>query len=340
MKFFVLLPLLMLFALTARAQNPATFQWQNPIATEPVRDPQISKFGDRYWMTATCWSFFEQYGQNPGVKVWSSADLKSWKFETMAVLPNADGWDAARFWAPEIHLINGKYWLCYNAMSVAGKTTQFIGLAVADEVKGPYRKITASAPLCAGNDAHLFQDDDGKVYLFRSGINASEVDLESGKLVGEFFHVIGKGEKGEWDGGNGVSVEGPFVIKRDGTYFLFYSSWGRGYEVGIATAQNIKGPWTKAPNNPIYGAQKPDNTKRYGTQFTQAPDVPWTEVGHGSPFEGPDGKLWISAHGYRKGDKIWDAKLVIDPLQWENGMFQVETPSWTPQSVSLPAATP
>lgn len=97
------------------------FEYQNPIATEPMRDPQISRFGDTYWMTATSWSFFEQQGQNPGVKIWSSKDLKRWDFRTMAVLPNFSGWDVARFWAPELHFINGKYWLTYNAMSVAGK---------------------------------------------------------------------------------------------------------------------------------------------------------------------------------------------------------------------------
>ncbi len=315
-------------------------EYQNPIATEPMRDPQISRFGDTYWMTATSWSFFEQQGQNPGVKIWSSKDLKRWDFRTMAVLPNFSGWDAARFWAPELHFINGKYWLTYNAMSVAGKTTQYIGLAVADDPKGPYRKITVDAPLCPGNDAHLFQDDDGKVYLFRSGISASEIDLENCKLVGDFFPVIAKGDKGQWDGGDGVGIEGPYVIKRDGTYYMFYSSWGRGYEVGIATAKNIRGPWTKAANNPFYGAQKIENTQRYGTQYTQAPDVPWTEVGHGSPFEGPDGKLWIASHGYKKGDKIWDAKLVVDPLHFENGIFRTQTPTWTPQSVEMPTAKP
>ena len=27
-------------------------------------------------------------------------------------------------------------------------------------------------------------------------------------------------------------IEGPFVIKKDGIYYMFFSTWTRGYEVG------------------------------------------------------------------------------------------------------------
>lgn len=323
--------------MTLQTAIPPTFTYQNPLATEPIRDPQITKFGDTWWMTGTCWSFFEQQGQNPGVKLWSSRDLKSWQFETMAVLPNFSGWDRARFWAPELFPIDGKYYVTYNAMNPDEKgQEQHVGLAVAEEIRGPYRKITVDAPLCAGNDAHLFRDDDGKIYLFRSGIDAIEIDLENVKLVGEPFPIISKGEIGEWDGGDGVDIEGPQVIKQDGTYYLFYSSWGRGYEVGVASAKNIRGPWTKQANNPVYGAQQQSWATRYGNAFTQATGNPWTQVGHGGPFEGPDGRLWLACHGYQTGDNLWDAKLVIDPLRFKNGAFVPQIPSWTPQSVTLP----
>ncbi|BCM93691.1 xylan 1,3-beta-xylosidase [Abditibacteriota bacterium] len=326
----------------AHAQNetPPTaplFSYQNPISSEPVRDPQITKIGNEWFMTGTSWPFFEQHGQNAGVKIWKSSNLLDWNFVTMAVLPNQNGWDRGRFWAPEIHALQGKFYLTYNAMNPAEKgAPQNIGLAVADKIEGLYQKLNADKPLCSGNDAHLFQDDDGRVYLFRAGISAAEADLATGKIVGEFFHVISTGEKGTWDGGPGVGIEGPYVIKRNGTYFLFYSSWGRGYEVGYATAKSIHGPWKKAANNPFYGAQKDGWAQHFGNQYTQDASIPWTEVGHGSPFEGPDGKLWLSSHGYKKGSAIWEAHLVIDPLEFDGDTIKSRVPTWTPQNVPLP----
>ncbi len=337
MGFFCALPFTAACAQNGAAPATSMFSYQNPIVSEPMRDPQITKIGSQWYMTGTSWPFFEQYGQNAGAKIWKSSDLLHWQFVTMAVLPNQSGWDRGRFWAPELHSINGKFYVTYNAMNPEEKgAPQHIGLAVADKVEGPYQKLNADKPLCEGNDAHLFQDDDGRVYLFRSGINAAEVDLAAGKIVGDFFHVLAKGEKGTWDGGPGVGIEGPYVIKREGTYFLFYSSWGRGYEVGYATAKNIRGPWTKGANNPFYGAQKDGWAQRFGNQYTQDPSIPWTEVGHGSPFEGPDGKLWLSSHGYKKGSSIWDAHLVIDPLEFDGDTVRTKVPSWTPQSLPLP----
>lgn len=283
-------------------------------------------------MTGTGEPFDAREG-NPGIRLWSSPDLKSWKSEGV-ILPRVPGtWYQRRFWAPEIHFIDGKYWLTYNC-STGDNAPQMIGLAVAGKITGPYQNLTPDKPLIDGNDAHLFQDTDGRIYLFRSNIDAMEIDLENAKIIGKPFPIIRPGEKGTWDGGPGVGIEGPFVIKQSGTYYLFYSSWGRGYEVGIATAKSVRGPWEKAPNNPIYGAQSKDWAARFSNEYTQAPEIPWTAVGHGSPFIGLDGKLWISCHGYRQG--VEGPHLVIDPLAFQNGMFARQTPSWTLQSVPLP----
>ena len=46
---------------------------------------------------------------------------------------------------------------------------------------------------------------------------------------------------GKWYSCIVINIKGPRVIKRKGIYYLFYSSWGRGYKVGYATSTNIKG---------------------------------------------------------------------------------------------------
>jgi len=118
-----------------------------------------------------------------------------------------------------------------------------------------------------------------------------------------------------------------------------YSSWRHGYEVGYATASNPRGPWTKYSGNPIYGAQDPDWCKRYHTTFTQSPDVPFGQVGHGSPFFGPDGRLWFCCHGIEQKGKGPDTKphLVITPMEFQPDGSIKMTLTWTPQTVPVPA---
>ena len=210
-----------------------------------MRDCQILRIGDTYYMTGTSKPFFIPQGQNPGVKLWKSPDLLHWTEVATLVKRDPDRWYRQRFWAPEIF---------------------------------PYKRKA-------------------------------------------------------WDGDR-VGLEGPTFLLHDGTYYLLYSSWGRGYELGYAAAPSIRGPWTKYPGNPIYGAQKLENTQRYGTTYTQVPDVPFTEVAHGSPFTGPDGTLWFSCHGYLKNSG-GNPHLVIAPLTFDKqGVIHLKL-TWTPQRVPL-----
>jgi xylan 1,4-beta-xylosidase len=316
------------------------FTWQNPL--EPIlRDPQILVVDHVYYLTGTAPPFFEHLGQSPGVPLWSSTDLLNWKYLGPIVAPTKTSWYQIRFWAAEIFLNpdDHKFYCTFNCPFPNPKGPQCVGLAVADKVTGPYSVVTAHHPLTEGNDADLFRDDDGKVYLFRSGVVAIQVDLATAKTVGETFPIIPKGPEGAWDGRTTgapvVGEEGPSVRKINGTYYLFYSSWGRGYEVGVATAKNIHGPWTRSPNNPIYGAQDEKWCKQYKHPFTQDPSIPWRQVGHNSIFIGPDGKWWVCAHGLRVGDSVLQSHLVIDPLNFDGTDFQKTDVSFTPMHVKI-----
>ncbi|WP_346985069.1 family 43 glycosylhydrolase [Chryseobacterium sp. POE27] len=97
-------------------------------------------------------------------------------------------------------------------------------------------------------------------------------------------------------------IEGPFVIKKEGTYFMFFSTWTRGYEVGLLKSKSPLGPWELASPEPIFGTRK----KGYRTEmakengydnlfFTDTED-PYQETGHNALFIGPDGNLWNSCH--------------------------------------------
>lgn len=169
---------------------------------------------------------------------------------------------------------------------------------MSDSLLGDYEVITHDEPFLRGNDLTFFEDKDhNKVYAFNNHsktIFAVEVDLNNVKPIGEPVPCISAGnlEDGDW---NGLSIEGAYCIKNEQTYYLFYSAWSRGYEIGYATADHPLGPWTKYMENPIYGAQLEAACKKNGLKFTGDPDSPWRAVGHNQVFDGPDGRRWLCA---------------------------------------------
>lgn len=339
----VVLFLLLAFATPqySAASHRRTFQYQNPIRSVLVRDSQITKVGDTWYMTGTSYPFSEgtPLGPIPGVKIWSSKNLTQWKLVGLVIRPSRKHWYKQRFWAPELFPYDGKWYLTFNCpFGDKPDSPQSVGLAVADKITGPYRVLTVDKPLTDGNDATLFQDDDGKVYLFRAGISAIQVDLKNTRTIGASFRIIQPGVGAVWDGtapgGPAVSIEGPTVLKHGNIYYLLYASWGRGYEEGYATARRITGPWTKYARNPIYGAQDKKWSMLYKHSYTQSPDIPYTQVGHGSSFIGPDGRVWFGCHGYLKGAGQ-QPHLIITPITFDRqGVIHMAL-TWTPQAIVL-----
>jgi len=319
------------------------FRYRNPIRSDvigPIRDPQIINVGDTYYLTGTTGPFWPGT-ICPGIKLWSSKDLLNWKFETFLIerskLPE-DAWYRDRFWASEIHQKNGKFWLTFNCRNESEKYPHkhSCGLAVADKITGPYTVLTKDKPLLEGwgNDMTLFTDDDGKTYAYWKSHFVQEIDLENAKLVGERQRTLRANKQG-WEKSH---IEGMFIIKRNGVYYMFYSSWTRGYEVGYATAKHPMGPWTKYEGNPIYGAQDAERCKEMGVEYTGDPNSPYYGVGHCTIFTGPDGRDWICAHHHMKGcgHKDSDIHLGFDPIWIEDGVIKTNGPTYTPQVIDIP----
>lgn len=326
--------------LLKKAYPVKLISYQNPIKIEPLRDPQILFVNGIYYMTGTSQLDGSITKAGPGVKLFSSINLTDWKFEKILIV--SSGWYKTRIWAPEIHQINGKFYLTLNAFA-GNPVSQGVCVAVADKINGDYKILTPDKPLCEGNDAHLFQDDDGKVYLFTSDnggiplhdqIVSREISLNPLKIVSNKQVAITPGTKEDWDGSpkENVAIEGPYVIKHLNTYYLFYSSWGRGYEVGYATSSSINGPWSKFKGNPVYGAQSKEVATRNKKAYTQPAEVPFTEVGHGNLFEAANGKWWLSCHAITNGSL---PLMAIDPIKFdENGNVKIKL-TWTKQTVKL-----
>lgn len=339
------------------------FRYTNPIIRDralSLRDHQILKVGETWYLTGTSAPFWT--GPNPGVPLLVSRDLVHWQFHCWLIeaakLPE-DCPYRGRFWAPEIHAAHGRYWLTVNSGHrgpIHGERLldeHNIYLFASDRVAGPYELVTLRQPLSDKfkNDASLFTDEDGRSYLYASGggLWQAEIDLPRGCLAGEMQKIYGPRDSGNPDWMIG-GIEGPFVIKRDGVYYLFFSAWTRGYEVGTFRAEHPLGPWQLTPNSPFFGTRK----RRYREpqmladgyahlQFEDTAD-PFVEVGHCSVFTGPDAQPWLSCHYFLEGRAIvsttpqieyadTEPQLGFEPLHYANGQFSVNGPTWTEQIV-------
>ena len=252
-----------------------------------IRDPMIVVVGDTYYITGTQPPYWR--GPNDGVRLWSSKDMKTFTYHGI-ILARTDipeeMWCRDRFWAPEI--FDGEDGWFYLTATAKNDSEKYpypkfgVLLAKSKEITGPYEIVTKDAPLCTGIDGTIFKED-GKFYIGHTGnkkLFLDEFDPETGKVI-ESHLVCEAGEEGEWDS---IGVEGQCIVKRHGMYFQFYSSWtDDDYRVGILTAKNITGPWTKSPQNPVLAGGEGKG---------------WVKGGHNHSFRGLDGKDYISFHGF------------------------------------------
>jgi beta-xylosidase len=271
-----------------------------------IPEPEKVPFGDPFIML---WEGkYYAYGTRAvnGIAVYVSDDLLTWvkpsELPDGLALNGSDVWADRKFWAPEVCYVNGKFFMYYSA-------DEHICVAVSNSPLGPFKQ-EIQKPIIEGEkciDNSLFIDDDGKPYLFfdrfNDGLNIWVAELEKSLLdiKPETMHkCINVSQPWEevWPRVN----EGSFVIKHNGVYYMTYSA--NSYEspfygVGVATADNIYGPWTKYENNPVL--QKPGDL---------------TGVGHSAMFTDKEGKLRIVFHAHNNISVIHPRHMYISTVRF------------------------
>ena len=121
-------------------------------------------------------------------------------------------------------------------------------------------------------------------------------DPENCCSYGEAIPVVKIGIEGEWDN---IGVEGSFVVKRNGLYYHWYSSWTRTYEMGLAVTDSLDKPFEKIEINPVISG--------YGTE------TPMEFCGHNSCFKLRDGRDAIAFHS---NGKNFSESLCIMPVEY------------------------
>ena len=315
------------------APTPGEGEFANPVITRDFPDPFVLKVDDTYYAYAT------------GYVVSTSTDLVTWR--SPQALTVVSQWALRDWWAPEVAVTSAGYVMYYTARSElptpGNDTAQCIGRAVSDSPDGLFRDELEEPLICQPDlggsiDAHPFVDADGTLYLlWKNDGNCCgvPVDLWIAPMTPDGLSFAGEptslGVTNDeaWEG---LLIEAPTLWLHEGTYYLFFSAnayYADTYAVGYATATNVLGPYTDAPENPILHADISD--------LADDPVLQAAGPGHQSIIVDDDGELWLAYHawdrdavGYERGG---ERTMWIDELVFEEGRAVILGPDTEPQPV-------
>lgn len=267
-------------------------------------DPAIVKFRNEYYLFVT-----------RSLGYWHSTDLLNWDFIT------PEKWYFQGSNAPAA--ANYKDSLLY----VAGDPSGSMSVLFTDDPKKGNWKATPSI-LTNLQDPDLFIDDNGDAYMFWGSSNkfpirgitlARKNNFRPSEKVDTLFNLDEANHGWERFGENnadtvlGGYIEGPWLTKHNGTYYMQYAAPGTEFNVyadGVYTSQHPLGPYHYAPNNPV--SFKPGG-------FING-------AGHGSTVEGPQDIFWHFTTMAVNVNIGWERRIGMFPTFFDkDGLMYCDT---------------
>lgn len=178
---------------------------------------------------------------------YSTPDMKTWTDHGAVLSPADFKWATGEAWASQVVEKDGRFYYFTTVQGGGPYTGKCVGVAVADSPVGPFtdaigRPLVSDdmtdngtrgwwndidpTVLLDGDDAWLCWGN-GTCFLARLKPSLTEIDGDIRTVDLPAY------------------VEGPWLHKHDGTYYLTYASMGSGREaIAYATAPSMDGPWT------------------------------------------------------------------------------------------------
>jgi beta-xylosidase len=276
-----------------------------------------------------------------------SNDLVHWR-EIGRALVRPDSSLGDTFWAPEVVRADGD-WLLYYSVGWADRLHQ-IRVARSTEPWGPFIDgvgLTDPRECPFAIDPHPFRDRDGRWYLFHARDFLNDRDDEGRPARAGTALVVHALDdmttlaptgvtvaRARWDWQRFAAnrsmygrvfdwhtLEGPFVVLHDGSYYCFYSGgcWQtESYGVDYVVADSVLGPYSDA------GAEKGPRVLKTVPGRVMGP-------GHCSIVSEPGGGRHVVVY-HAWGADLAARRLCIDPLSFANGP-QSPGPTWTEQTL-------
>lgn len=303
-------------------------EWKFDAFYPDVHDPVMAKEDGVYYMFTT----------GMGIGMLSSNDLKEWKQEK-APLDPIPAWASemvpaykGHTWAPDIIKV-GDRWYLYYSCSTFGKNISAIGVATNKTLnpKSPDYKwedlgmVVRSQPgLTDWNaiDPNIIIDDKGAPWMtfgsFWDGIQLVQLAKDMKTPIGTPVTIARRRIAESVAHGNETAnmnaVEAPFIIYRDGWYYLFasYDFCCKGltsnYKTAVGRSRSVTGPYVDKDGKTMTEG---------GGEILVGASPEYSGVGHCGVYN-MDGKWYFIAHAYDK--KLRGAsKLFLRELQWHNG---------------------
>lgn len=267
-------------------------------------DPAVVEFRGEYYMFVT-----RSHGY------WHSADLQNWDF----IIPN-ENWYPQGCNAPAAHNYRD------SVLYVCGDPSGSMSVLYTDNPKSGNWKAT---PAILNNlqDPALFIDDDASAYMFWGSSNKFPIrgkELEKNRRfiereTKELFNL--DAEKHGWErfGENhsdtilGGYIEGPWLTKHNGKYYMQYAAPGTQFSVyadGVYVGDHPMGPYTYQKHNPV----------------SYKPGGYMNGAGHGSTVLGPGKQYWHFGSMAFPVNMHWERRLCMFPTYFDaDGIMYCDT---------------
>ena len=212
--------------------------------------------------------------------------------------PPSEGPNSKAIWAPELHFLDGKWYLYYTATDAQndGDASRFVFVLEndsTDPLSGKWIDKGKVNTSYSGLDGSVFEHQGNRYFMYSAYVGPQSVLIISRMknpwtLTEEQVEIARPDKEWEKFGGRQI-LEGPQFLTNEEKVFIVYSAsacWADEYSLGLLTANehsDLLDPksWQKS-DRPV---------------FQQSPANGVYAPGHNSFFKSPDGKQdWILYH--------------------------------------------
>lgn len=316
----------------------------NPVADG--QDPWVVRHDGWYYLAES---------RAGAIYVYKSEELTDLKKNGVRVwTAPGEGWNQAHLWAPELHFIDGR-WYMYYAAGRAGP---------------PFIHQRSGVLQSAGADPQGAYTDKGQLYtgddIASRTENVWSIDLTVARLGGQLYAAWSGWEENQeddatpqhlyiaemsdpwtissdrarissptqpWEDGAELDLnEGPTFLQRGGETFIFYSareSWLPAYQMGQLRLKSAEADPMQA-----------ESWMKSGPVFSGTDAV--HGAGHASFTVSPDStEDWIVYHTKKDPTPGWDRAIHAQPFDWDaDGVPRFGRPAPPGQSLAVPSGAP
>lgn len=323
-----------------KATTAKTETFTNPIVKlRDTPDPWVIYKDGYYYMTFT---------EGSTVDIWKSKSLVNMDNAKKVTVwsPPLGTMHSKDVWAPELHWINGKWYIYFAADDGTNANHRMYVLqSKTDNAQGKYE---FKGKIADPNHDYWAIDGTvltlkGKNYLVWSGWDRkSNKDIFPQNLyiapMSNPWTISGNRQlistpEYNWEEQDAAINEGPEILKKNGRVFLVYSasgSWTPNYKLGMLTLKRGADPMKKTSwkkdSQPVF--ERNDKASVYGP-------------GHASFTTSPDGKeTWIVYHATSSPTDGWNNRTArIQRIHWKNGKPVFGEPVSTDKKLKFPSGS-